>query len=284
MVAEAGRIARYYDDNTRRFLRIGGHGAGLAIHRELWAEGIASPAQAVGHVNALIARTVERHAERPPTRLLDLGCGVGGTLLHLLQRWPEAEALGVTLSQAQVEIAEGAAAEQELAARCRFAVADFLALEPAADADLVVAIESHVHAPSADAFLAAAARHCRPGGWLVVVDDMLARPENTLTTAERRRLDAFRRGWHLGHVATSEALAKAAAQHGFATLDVQDLTPLLRLTKPRDRWLALAGPLADRMGLARRPFFANMIGGNALTQSYRAGTMRYRLHLFGKRP
>lgn len=279
----ADAVRRYYEASTARFLRIGGSGAAAAIHRQLWAEGVTSPAGAAAHVNRLIAELAEALLPGPPAQVLDLGCGVGGTLLHLAARWPVAALDGVTLSAEQVRIARRFAARRGLGARVQVRQGDFL--DPAAagqGADLVLAVESHVHAPSAAAFLAAAALQMRPGGVLVVVDDMLARPESALSAREASRLDGFRRGWHLGHVPDVEGLCAAARAAGLTCAAVQDLTPLLRLTRARDVALRVAGPLADALGLGRWPLFSNMIGGNALTESYRAGTMRYTLAAFRK--
>ena len=282
-MAAPARIARYYDRSTERFLRMGQSGAALAIHRPLWAPGISTPEAAAGHVNALVAEAAEGALGRAPDRVVDLGCGVGGTLMHLATRWLAAEMTGLTLSPRQAALARRFAAGRGLAGRCRFHAADFL--DPAADtapAELAIAIESAVHAPSAASFARAAAAHLRPGGVLIVVDDMLARPGTSLTAREARLVAQFRRGWHLGHVATAEEMTAAADAAGLAPGAARDLTGLLRLDRLRDRLLRPVGPLAAALGLASVPLFANMIGGNALTCAYRGGIMRYRLLAFRK--
>ncbi len=270
-------VAQYYDRSTRRFLVMGGSGAALAIHRPLWAEGVKTPAMAAAHVNTLIAAQAEAVLGRPPAVVVDLGCGVGGTLFHLARRWPEAGLCGITLSAEQVRLAEAHAKALGLEARCRFLRSDFLLPMTLPRADLVIAVESHVHAPSAARFLTAALRHLRPGGVLVLVDDMLAEPPDRLDAAQARRLAQFRRGWRLGHVPDCARLEAEARALGFGLVDSQDLTRYLRLDRIRDRALRMAGPLADRLGLEGLAVCGNMIGGNALTESYRAGQMRYRL-------
>ena len=273
----AGKVARYYDASTRRFLALGGSGAALAIHRPLWAEGVRDPAQAAAHVNALIRAEAEAALGRPPARVTDLGCGVGGTLMHLARDWPQAQLTGITISAEQQRIAQTHAAARGLAGRCRVLRSDFLLPSALPRADLVIAVESHVHAPDAASFLRAALGHLRPGGVLVLVDDMLARPQADLTPAQARRLGQFRRGWRLGHVPDPDGLQAQARAMGLAPLASRDLSGLLRLNRLRDRALAFAGPLADVLGLGRVPLFGNMIGGNALTQGYRQGQMRYML-------
>lgn len=278
---ERAAIRRYYEASTSRFLRIGGSGQVAAIHRGLWPEGVRDAAEAADQINIRLAELAERLLGRPPARVRDLGCGVGGTLLHLASRWPGTQLDGVTLSAEQVRIAGRLIAERGQTARLRVAQGDFLAPDPGmAPADLVLAIESHVHAPSARAFLKAALQGLAPGGLLVIVDDMLSRPEHDLTPREAARLSTFRRGWHLGHVTDPARLVSEAQALGLEPVAQEDLTQLLNLARARDIALRAAGPLADAMGLGRWPLFANMIGGNALTESYRAGTMRYVMAAF----
>ncbi|MBR2655189.1 MAG: glucans biosynthesis glucosyltransferase MdoH [Loktanella sp.] len=274
---ETNAVADYYNASTRRFLATGGSGAALAIHRPLWAEGVTTPEQAAGHVNTLIAKAAEQALGHPPSRVHDLGCGVGGTVFQLAARWPETTFCGVTISAEQVALARQFATASGLETRCQFQRSDFTRPMAMPDADLVIAVESHVHAPDAATFLHAARRHLRPGGVLIVVDDMLTCPDTTLSPAQAHLVVAFRRGWRLGHVPTQDGLVTQAQSLGYAHLGTSDLTPLLRLNRWRDLALRVVGPLADRVGLAGKPLFDNMIGGNALTESYRAGIMRYTL-------
>lgn len=275
-------VAAYYDASTARFLVVGGSGRSLAIHRPLWAEGITTTEDAADHINVLVRQTAERILGAAPDSLCDLGCGVGGSILHLARAWPGVQATGLTISDAQARRAGRELVAQGFADRCRVLRADFTAPPDLATPDLppaylALAIEAHVHAASAGAFLAAARARLRPGGLLIVVDDMLLRPEAGLPPAARRRVDRFRRGWRLGHVPDRAGFVAAAVAEGFDVVEMQDLTPLLRLDRLRDRALHVAGPLADRLGLNDWPLFGNMIGGDALTQSYRAGDMGYTL-------
>jgi cyclopropane fatty-acyl-phospholipid synthase-like methyltransferase len=268
-------VARYYEASTRRFLAVGGSGRSLAIHRSLWADGIRTTEAAANHINTLMRDEAVARLGRPPDHVRDLGCGVGGSVLTLARDWPATRCLGITISRTQVELAEAEARARGLSDRCAFLRADFTTATEAPPADLAIAVESHVHAPGAGAFLDAARHHLRPGGVLLIVDDMLARPEAQLSARDRRRLESFRHGWRLGHVPDIAGLIAEAGGAGFTHEGTHDLTPLIRLTRLRDIALRGAGPLAARLGLGGVPVFANMIGGNALTESYRHGVMRY---------
>jgi SAM-dependent methyltransferase len=282
-MAAPARIARYYDRSTSRFLRMGQSGAALAIHRPLWPAGTRNAEVAADHINVLVAGTAARELGRVPERVLDLGCGVGGTILSLANRWPHAEFTGLTLSPRQAGLARDFATDRGPTSRCRFRLANFL--DPGIDtppADLAVAIESSVHAPSSRDFIDAASARLQIGGLLIVVDDMLAVPENELPPGEAALVAQFRRGWHLGHVATPDEINAAASAAGLSLRADEDLTALLRLDRLRDHLLRVVGPVAARLRLEAIPLFANMIGGNALTCAYRAGVMRYRLLAFRK--
>jgi SAM-dependent methyltransferase len=158
------------------------------------------------------------------------------------------------------------------------ALGDFHTADLGMRADAVLAIESFAHSDDADAFLANAARHLRPGGRLIVADDFLASEPEALSGRQRLRVEQLRAGWRVPAVCTSARLAELAAAHGLATEKVVDLTPLTRPgSRVRDRLIAAVSPLLARLALAHIPFWGNIIGGNALQVGLREGFLRYQL-------
>jgi len=105
-----------------------------------------------------------------PRRILDVGCGFGGSSRMLARRFPEAEVVGVTLSPAQVRRGKELAAEQGLT-NVDFIVQDALKLSEAFEGggfDLVWACESGEHMPDKALYVEEMARMLAPGGNLVV--------------------------------------------------------------------------------------------------------------------
>jgi cyclopropane fatty-acyl-phospholipid synthase-like methyltransferase len=260
-------VRDYYDANTRKFLLSGGDGA---IHRELWAPGVTSSREAVNHTHALVLDQLESGDRR----VLDLGCGVGAAALYLARR-REVKVVGVSISPAQVRMAERfAARERSLSGSVRFEVGDFTAL-PAdlTDFDLAFAIEAFVHADSAAAFFAQAAGALRPGGALVIVDDVRTGDHDDPA------LEEFRAGWHAPNVVTVEEAEALAADAGLALVASHDLSAMQRLGRPRDRLVRAIVPLLRRLH-GRSAWAQSMVGGDALQRCHRAGLLEYRMLRF----
>jgi cyclopropane fatty-acyl-phospholipid synthase-like methyltransferase len=278
---DAKDVAAYYDQNTRRFLRYGGSGETAAIHRQVWAPGISSSTQAFTYLNRFILEQVTPLLDPgTPVRLLDLGCGVGGTSTWLAQNLPaemDIQITGVSNSPVQVGLASQRAEQEGLTGRCLFRQADFLdltglGLAPASCA-AAFAIESFVHAVDAAGFLREVSRWLKPGGRLVLCDDFLA---STTPQQAQPWLRRFERGWHLKSLLKVEQLVSLARSHGYRLQVEEDLTRYLR-TFPA----ALLYPLAWLTGLPLRgAFWDNLAGGSALQVCQRRGWMRYMALVF----
>ncbi|TVR58357.1 MAG: methyltransferase domain-containing protein [Gemmatimonadales bacterium] len=271
-------VARYYDRNTRRFLRFGRIRGGGVIHRALWAPGVTNSGEAGAWIHGWIGEMLRDHGLATPDVILDMGCGVGGTLVDLARTFPEAELHGVTISTQQVKLARQLVGEQlgPDAARLRIHAGDFDSLDLPIQADAVVAIEAFVHSGDAGAFFRSVARHLAPGGLMVLVDDFLTAPRTRLTPRQQARVRHFERGWHLGSLCTVDTLESDAAGAGLELVSGFDFTHWTRPGRPRDRVIAALSPAFRGLGLVRVPFFANMIGGDALQDGLREGFIRYR--------
>jgi SAM-dependent methyltransferase len=263
-------VSDYYDANTWKFLLAGEE---RAIHRELWGPGVTSRGEAVHYTHALVLDQLGP-ADR---RVLDLGCGVGTTALYLARRRP-VEVVGVSISPTQVRLADRFAARAgPLPGRVRFGLADFTALpSDLTGFDLAFAIESFVHADPAAAFFEQAARALRPGGALVVVDDVRAGDRDDPA------LDDFRAGWHAPSVLTVAEAEALAAGAGLALVASDDLSAMQRPGRPRDRFIHAVLPVLRRLR-GRSMWAQSLVGGDALQHCHRVGLLEYRLLRFERR-
>ena len=263
-------VREYYDANTWKFLLTGSH---RALHRELWGPGVANRRAALQHAHALVLDQIGPDARR----VLDLGCGVGTAALHVARQRP-VDVVGVSVSPKQIRLAKRFADRGgPLLGSARFEVGDFTALpRDLAGFDLAFAIESFVHADPAAAFFREVASALLPGGALVVIDDF--RTGN----GDDGRLDDFRTGWHVSSLVTVHEAAALAADAGLDLVASEDLSPLQRLGRPRDRVVHAAQPLLRRVR-GRSMWAQSLVGGDALQSCHRAGLLEYRLLRFIRR-
>jgi cyclopropane fatty-acyl-phospholipid synthase-like methyltransferase len=285
-------VGRYYDSNTRGFLAAGEGGKSLSIHRGIWAPGTTTVAQAADHVPALMLQQARETGAR---NILDLGCGVGGTCLYLAQGLAvgngpaDCRITGLTISAEQARLGKHLVARQGFDGVVSLMQGDytdqaaFAGLPPQ---DLVVALESLIHSPDLRATLANAATALKPGGRLVICDDMIINdPEPADRNLAGRRiadrdLADFRRCWHAYGLTSREALARHCRAAGLELRIDDDLSPLLRLFRPRDRLAAFFIPV---LRLFREwPWAQNLVGGTALQRLLARGVLSYRYQVWVK--
>jgi len=300
-------VAHYYDQNTPRFLRLGGSEEHAAIHRQIWAPGVQDSGQAFLYLNELIARAVSptigpsipfsqstnlptsQLPNLPPPQsttphLLDLGCGVGGTATWLAQRLGAASncvrVTGVTNSAVQLGMAVERAARLGLARQCHFILADFLELPEIGPFRSAYAIESFIHAREAGRFFEQAWRWLAPGGRLVICDDFLSEqacPPHA-TSRSQAWVRRFERGWHLESLLPVATVKQLAEEAGFRPVQATDLTPYLRPFHPLKLGLM---KLVTRLPL-RSAYWDNLSGGTALQVCIQKGWTEYQALVWEK--
>ena len=207
---DRSQVRSYYDRQTAGFVALGEGGREGAIHRAVWAPGVTSRAEAFHYVHDRIAEALARVArDLPPgvvPHVVDLGCGVGASLTYLAARAP-LRGTGITLSPVQAALAADRIRALGLAERLTCLEGDYTSLPAGVPpADLAFAIESFVHGPSPRDFFAECARLVRPGGALVICDDL------------RRDTGDAR--------AACESLVEAAHRHAAGAPQSDDITVL----------------------------------------------------------
>jgi cyclopropane fatty-acyl-phospholipid synthase-like methyltransferase len=282
-MSHVAAVRAYYERNTRLFRMLGTDRQLHTVHRAIWAAGVQSKAEALHYINNQIVAAIQA-CEATNLRVLDLGCGVGATLCYLAQALPSmVQGVGVTISPAQLRLAQRFAAQQRLTERCSFMLADFSDLPCATKFDYAIAIESLIHAPDPARVLAQAAHTLKPGGRLVVCDDTIA-PKQHSTRASikyERIIAAFRRGWYAPGIRSVTELVATARVAGLELVEQRDLTPDLRLLSLPEQVERMLLRLCQQVPSSW--FFSqSLIGGLALQIGLRRGIFQYRWLVFEK--
>ncbi len=233
------RVPAYFD----AFLAAIAGGADIDhVHLGHWDEpGSVGPIRARAGFAQAQARLSECLIDRldvaPGHRVLDVGCGFGGTLRALRRRHPDAAGIGLNIDPRQLAVAlyrdyRPSNATWIAGDACRLPLAE-------AAFDRILCVEAAFHFVSRRAFLAEAHRVLRHAGVLVMSDILLLRPPlppDEIAILERR-LDAGYGPWP-DKWARLDDIARDAEEAGFAlqTIDVTTQTaPSYHVIAPSGR-------------------------------------------------
>jgi tocopherol O-methyltransferase len=262
-------VADHYDELDPFYRRLWGE----HVHHGLWRDGRETVAQAVEGLSDLVG---ERLGFAAGDRLIDIGCGYGGTARRFAAK--DATVTGFTLSAEQ-------AGHAPAAAGVTLHVRDWLANGlPDACADAAYAIESSEHMPDKPRFFAEARRVLKPGGRLVVCA-WLAR-ESPSRWQVRHLLEPICYEGRLPSMGSASEYRAMAAAAGFACESYEDISAQVARTwticLARFARAFVSDPALRRLTLAaRNRLFALSLP--RLILAYRTGAMRYGVFTFEAR-
>ncbi|MBU8542073.1 MULTISPECIES: class I SAM-dependent methyltransferase [Roseomonadaceae] len=265
------QIARGHPELERSF--------GRHIHWGYWPDpAAADPTSAADYGQAAEGLSLELIALadiRPGMRVLDAGCGFGGTMACLDEQVGGLDLVGLNIDPRQ--LARGASlAHPGPGGRMTFVAADACTL-PFADAsfDRVMAVECIFHFPSRAAFLAEVRRVLRPGGVLVLSDFVPAPAWVPVTRLARSpwfdRVNLF---GSCDVTCSAAGYRRLAAAAGLPVTVLRDIT---RHTLPTYAFLGQMLKASGRRGVAERWGKAGLA---MLDFVGRTGLLRYSLLRF----
>lgn len=259
------RLARYYAWVTPLLMSPPRRRTGI-MHKEIWAAGVRTRAQALLHVSGLVEAGIAPAIAQAGAgaRVIDMGCGIGGTAVYLGTRL-DVQVVGLTLSRFQAAKATRRAARAGAGDRCRFVVADFLTVPVPGRVAAAYALESFAHCVDPARFFAVVADLLEFGGRFVLFDEILGEAGGQSGGSKARAwVERFRHGWQLGSLLTAGDIERLAGAAGLGLVDATDLSaaasrrsdfalwltmPMVHLPVPGPLWGALAGATAGEVCL-----------------------------------
>jgi tocopherol O-methyltransferase len=269
-------VARHYDELDPFYRAVWGE----HVHHGLFETGRESVADAT---EALVELVADRAGVRPGDRVVDAGCGYGGTARWLAEN-RGAHVTGLTLSAAQAAEAERLAPAG--GPRPEIIVRDWLAngLE-SASFDVALAIESTTHMPERQRVFDEFARVLRPGGRLAAC--IWCTSDDPRPWEVRHILEPICREGRLHGMGSFRENREWIERAGLRVVSVEDLSRRVRAT-----WTRVAGRVAR--GLVRDSTYRRYLLDRSRSErvfaaslprlwlGYRTGAVRYGLFVAQK--
>ena len=241
---------------------------GEHIHHGYW-KGDESAAEAQEN---LIRELATRARITEGDRVLDVGCGLGGSAMYLAREYG-AMVKGISISPKQISVARDQARRRGLLGRANFDVQDANRLDrDPAIYDVIWIVECSEHLFDKPAFIAECARHLAPGGRLAICAWLMG--EN-LDAHQQKLVNAVRAGMLCPSLGTLGDYAKWMRDARLTVESAEDITAKVNRT-----WLVcrpiLEFPLVKTMlaaGSEKLAAFADSFA--AIDEAYRTGAMAY---------
>ena len=232
------------------------------IHHGLFLRGNEMPHEA--QLN-LLKHCAHLSDVRPGTRVLDVGCGHGGTCVYLALRY-DCYVEGLTLSPKQVLLAKRNARRAKVEALTRFLVADVEThVFPTATFDLLWNMESSEHFRDKPDYFRRAAQSLRPGGRLLLT---------AWTGSMRRaRVSAVANAFLCSTLQTTEEYEGQIEQAGLSIRSCQELTE--QVVRTWEICLARVRKLRAFIFMLPREVHKFVHGISVILEAYRSGDLTY---------
>ncbi len=210
-------VVTYYEKSLPDYQLLWFRGKSLAMNYGYWDSKTHTHDEAMLRLNEIITKKL--HIQKTD-RVLDAGCGLGGTSLWLADELG-CHVEGVSITPDQITRATGYAQSRGLQELAHFSVADYTRTAfPQNSFDVVIAIETICHLVDKKEFYREMMRILRPGGRLLVAEYIAQKaPYNA---SEKKSMNAWLSGWEIPNLWTPREHTEALTSLKFKDISIEE--------------------------------------------------------------
>lgn len=274
-------IADYYNQTYHQYQRWWNLDKDLSVHYGMWDKNTKNFSQALENTNRIMAE-IARINEGD--RILDAGCGVGGSSIYLAQKY-NARVTGITLSEKQLMAAENNSERLNLSELTDFKLEDYSNTSfPDNHFDVIWAIESITSEADKNNFAKEAARLLKKDGVLIIADYFKS---SSAKADNKNYLQKFSDLWSMAPIESLEEYSPKFESKGLELIVDQDFTQAILPTAKRMFYSYVFGALPAVLYNMLHPGIgkfgkSNYKSGLYQYKSLKRGLWKYRILKFKK--
>ncbi len=258
-----GKIQKFYDIISPYWVELWGE----HIHDGYYITGRESKEEAQENLIRLLA---EKADIKKGSKILDVGCGIGGTSIYLAKHF-DAHTTGITLSAVQVRMAEERA--RGLDTDSNFQVMDAERMNFRNPFDVLWIVGALTHFTNQENFIKRAANFLNPGNRLILGDWMTA--EYTTSAEWKKYVQPVLEGMLMPNSYSINNYIEWFIKYGYRIVYAEDITA--KTTKTWDVALSIINkPAVYKLAYKEGPIFINFLRCiHAMKQAMHKGKLRY---------
>jgi len=200
------------------------------IHHGYYEKGIHSHIKSVQNMNDFVARLLKLDSKKKQiSQVLDAGCGIGGTVIHLAKKYPKINFIGITNVPEHIDIARNLAKENQVEINTDFLLEDFMETSFSSNKfNAIYLIESAGYSQKKQALIHEMNRILKPGGTLFIIDCF--RTDLQFNQFLKKIFILFCKGWGLPNLIKLEEMKDNLKTEGFNEIKTRNLTKNVRRT------------------------------------------------------